>query len=105
MTENDEGMKRKLMNRKFRQIIQRIDDARRPQQELERVMGNDQEFAQFVDYMLRVIGFRPNTTDNADGTEESVLQSHYEEQEDLDGMNDNDKFKYLLRKMLIRQGM
>ena len=91
------------MNRKLRQFIKRIDDARKPQWELERLMANDKEFAQFTDYMLQVIGFRPNTEES---TEQSgSLRQFNEELQDVDAMSDNDKFKNLLKKMLINSGL
>ena len=93
------------MNRKFRQIIRRIDDARKPQRELERVMANDKEFAQFINYMLQVIGFRPHSTDeHGADLEQNALGKYDPVQEDVDAMNDNDKFKYLLRQMLTNEG-
>eukprot|EP00483_Globobulimina_turgida_P009012 UN09030 len=91
LLENDDKLKEKLMNRRLRQIIESIDDSRRPQNRLETLMKNDKDFAEFVDCMLKVIGFRPNV-ENKDKNEQNALDKYYEENVDLDAMNDNDKF-------------
>ena len=92
-------MKQKLMNRRLRQIIESIDDSKLPQQKLEALISNDPEFRQFVDYMLKLIGFRPNI-ENKNNKDDDDLSKYYDQDADLDAMNDNDKFKYLLRQML-----
>ena len=102
--ENDDGMKQKLMNHKLRSIIESIDDSKRPQKKLEAMMANNQEFAKFINYMLNVIGFRSNVKQNRNNKskedEDDDLSKFYEDYVNLDAMNDNDKFKYLLREML-----
>ena len=82
------------MNQKWRKMIERIDDSKKPQNKLEDAMKNDPEFAKFVDYIMKVIGFRTN------GNENEWDKYHESEEHDFDTMNDDEKFKYLLRKML-----
>lgn len=98
-------MKQKLMNHKLRSIIESIDDSKRPQKKLEAMMANNQEFAQFIDYMLKVIGFRSNVNQNRNNTdqdEDDDLSKFNQGYVNLDAMNENDKFKYLLREMLVK---
>jgi len=104
---NDDGMKQKLIqNKRWRQIIESIDDSKQPQSKLEEVMSNDPEFAQFVDYMLRVIGFRANVQQHSYNKKYDQSQKervHVPVQDaNLDAMSNNDKFKCLVKEMFQR---
>eukprot|EP01083_Nonionella_stella_P040444 109755_1 len=98
LLKNNDEIKLKLMNKKLKQIIESIDDSKRPQNKLETMMQSDKDFAEFVDSMLKSIGFRPTVDD----TDDSVDRYYCHPDEDLELMNDNDKFKYLLRQMLTQ---
>eukprot|EP01084_Bolivina_argentea_P147935 258764_1 len=105
LLENDDQIKQKLMNKRLREIIESIDDSKRPQNKLESIMSNDKQFAQFVNYMLNVIGFRPNVYSEDNQNLQNTLDKYYEQDINLDSMNGNEKFKYLMRKMLIKHGV
>merc|ERR1711971_859736 len=95
LLQHDEGLRRMLKNESFRKMIVHIDDSVRPQQRLEAVMRENAEFAEFVDYMLRVIGFR-----TGEKKKESQIDECADKELDFDEMDDVEQFKVLVRTMI-----
>ena len=55
---NDLRIKQALSNKNLQNIIKKIDKSNKPEKILENLMKSDEQFSEFIDYMLTIIKFK-----------------------------------------------
>ncbi|ETO01883.1 hypothetical protein RFI_20865 [Reticulomyxa filosa] len=94
---NDRRIRQALTNPVLRKIIVAIDKCHhKPQNLLQQVLQRDSDFAEFIDYMLYVIGFhlKPKLSSDSSSSSDSVPFRF---------LTNEEKLEYLLKELVKQQ--